>query len=98
MCEITIDNHITSLIINSLTKQVSIKHKGSSMKDVTIEATKKTLSTANRAFVKFPSATNWRALEEAMLDYQSAHQSALADKRYSKVIAQADRLINIMSA
>jgi hypothetical protein len=76
---------------------VSNKHKGSSMKDATIEATKKTLSTANRAFVKFPSATNWRALEEAMLDYQSAHQSALADKRYSKVIAQTDRLINMMS-
>ena len=32
MCEITIDTHITSLIINSLTNMVSNKHKGSSMK------------------------------------------------------------------
>jgi hypothetical protein len=97
MCEITIDNHITSLIINSLTKQVSNKHKGSSMKDATLEATKKTLSTAHKAFVKYPSATNWRALEAAMLDYQASHQISLAETRYSTVIAQADRLINIMS-
>jgi hypothetical protein len=67
------------------------------MKDATLEATKKTLSTAHRAFVKYPSATNWRALEEAMLDYQASHQISLAETRYSKVIGQTDRLINMMN-
>jgi hypothetical protein len=68
------------------------------MTDITVQATKKTLTAAHKAFVKYPSATNWRALEAAMLDYQAAHQSALLEKSYMTVIAQADKLINIMSA
>jgi hypothetical protein len=48
------------------------------MKDATREATKKTLSTAYKAFVKYSSATNWRALEAAMLDYQVSHPISLS--------------------
>jgi hypothetical protein len=50
---------------------------------------KNTLTTAQKAFLKYPSATNWRALEAAMLDYQAAHQAALIAKSYAKLIAHA---------
>ena len=44
--------------------------------DPTLQATKRTLAAAHKAFAATPSAINWRALEAAMYDHQAAHQSA----------------------
>jgi len=56
--------------------------------------TKKALATAHANFAKYPSAAHWRALEHAMY----AHQAATNEQAHQKVIAQADRLLTIMSA
>jgi len=55
----------------------------------TMTNTKKALTTAYKNFAQYPSATHWRALESAMLAHQAAHQAAMAEKAYAKVIAQA---------
>jgi hypothetical protein len=47
---------------------------------------KNTLTATQKAFLKYPSATNWRALEAAMLEYQAAHQAALIAKSYAKFL------------
>jgi hypothetical protein len=54
-----------------------------------ISATKKRLAAAHKDFARYPSASNWRDLETAMYDHQAAHQAAMAEKAYAKVIAQA---------
>ncbi len=63
-----------------------------------ISATKKRLAAAHRDFARYPSATNWRDLETAMYDHQAAHQAATNEQAHQKVIAQADRLLTMMSA
>jgi hypothetical protein len=60
--------------------------------------TKKALATAHANFAKYPSAAHWRALEHAMYAHQAAHQAATNEQAHQKVIAQADRLLTIMSA
>jgi hypothetical protein len=55
----------------------------------TVKATKRTLSAAYKSFASNPSATNWCALEAAMYDHQSAHQTARVEASYAKVIAQS---------
>lgn len=49
-----------------------------------MQATKTAYNTAAKAFAKFPSATNWKALEVAMYNYQAAHQLALIQARNIK--------------
>lgn len=49
-----------------------------------MQATKATYNAAAKAFAKFPSATNWIALENAMYNYQKAHQMALIQARNIK--------------
>jgi hypothetical protein len=55
----------------------------------TVAATKRTLAAAHKAFAATPSATNWRALEAAMHDHQSAHQTARVEASFAKVITQS---------
>ena len=55
----------------------------------TVKATKSTRAKAHTAFAANPRATNWRALEQAMHDHQSAHQTARVEASYAKVIAQS---------
>lgn len=63
-----------------------------------ISATKKRLAAVHKDFARYPSASNWRDLETAMYDHQAAHQAASNELAHQKVIAQADRLLNMMSA
>jgi hypothetical protein len=74
---------------SSKTRAATVPRSINQTKVKTMTNTKKALTTAYKNFAQYPSATHWRALESAMLAHQAAHQAAMAEKAYAKVIAQA---------